>query len=90
MGPRFTATGGFLPWECAAPGNAAAESRGNEMDCRGQIRAALWSDQETLASTQHRVEAHIFPHLGALLFIMHEQLTITEVLALLLALGCLL
>ena len=38
-------------------------------------------------STQHRVEPHVLPHLGTLFFVMHQQLSIAEVLAFFLALG---
>ena len=36
---------------------------------------------------KHRVEPHILPHLCPLLFVVHEQLAIAEVLAFFLALG---
>ena len=39
------------------------------------------------SSTEHRVEPHVLPHLGPLLFVVHQQLAIAEVLAFLLALG---
>ena len=57
--------------------------------CRGECgqRRQMRPSARGWPSTQHGVEPHVLPHLGALLLVVHQELAVAEVLAFLLALG---